>query len=373
MNRASSFEWPRLLAGSLGFLLLFLLWVRWADAIGAFSATRGWDFPAFYIAAHVNLTDLYSREAFITFGHERLAPVGMLHWPSYVRPAVFALALRPLALFSFWRAYWLWVGVGIGAYFATAYVLMRWLNLSPYVLAPFGAFMPAVFGIITGQDITVYALVMTLALILLLEEHDVAAGILLGICAYKFNLILLVPVALIAHRRWKAVATLVAAVAIEAATSALMVSPRAYVGLLRHLSEPGTEGVKIAGLRGVLVAVHHPQWFAPLATVALVACICVIYRLPLREAFCVAITGALLFGYKTAWYDCTLLVLPLAILIATGGRALRVVVSALLVVAPLWLIASDIPLNVVVETGILLVFAARPNAVWSADRLSVAV
>lgn len=347
----------RLVAGSVCFLLLLLFWVRWADAKQRSAAVRAWDFGSFYIAAHVDFDHLYSSTAFDRFGRERLAPLGMLHYPAYVRPAVFALPLRPLALFSFWTAYWMWVAVGIAAYFAAVYLILRWLGLPLYLVAPFGAFMPAIFGVITGQDPTIYTLLMALALILLVRKSDVGAGLLLGLCAYKFNLLFLVPFVLVAHRRWKALGAMAGAIGAEAAISALLASPGSYVAILRAVGGAHNLGNLFGGLRGLLILLDCEKWFAPLAVVGLVACIYLIFRLPLREGFCIALAGALLLGYKSAWYDRSLLIIPFAILIATCGRTLRIAVYALLLLAPLWMFAVGLPLNVVVETGLLLVFA----------------
>lgn len=355
MNRLPGADKLRLLGGSIGFLLLLLFWIR------VCSPTIGLDFPAFYVAAQMDFGHLYSRAAFALYAREHLALVGVTDYPPYVRPAIFAIGLKPLALFSFWPAFSAWAGIAIAAYFVNVYLLLRWLNLSLYLLAALGAFYPAMSGIVLGHDITMYTLVMTLALLLLLRERDLTAGVLLGLCAYKFNLFVLVPFVLIAHRRWKALMVMAASVTVEAGVSALLASPSSYVAILRGQTNDPTVNARLAGLRGLLVHVpHHEFWYPPLAILGLIAVLYLIRRLPLREGFCVALIGALLLGYKTAWYDCTLLIISFTTLLATTPRGFKPLLYALLLFAPIWIFQAD----VVAESALLVVFAVGGGASW---------
>ena len=61
----------------------------------------GWDFSQFYIAASIPTDSLYDRATYEQFGMDELAPLGVNYYPPYVRPAVFALPLKLLALFSY--------------------------------------------------------------------------------------------------------------------------------------------------------------------------------------------------------------------------------------------------------------------------------
>ena len=68
--------------------------------------------------------------------------------------------------------------------------IFRWLVLPTTLLPAFALFMPSMFGITTGQDSNVYLLVLVCALLLLLEGNQFAAGCLLALCAYMFNLLI---------------------------------------------------------------------------------------------------------------------------------------------------------------------------------------
>src|ERR1019366_1256745 len=56
---------------------------------------------------------------------------------------------------------------------------------------------------IMGQDTILLALCLAGALRLAEARRDVAAGLLLALCTAKPHLFVLVPLALVAHRRWK--------------------------------------------------------------------------------------------------------------------------------------------------------------------------
>src|SRR4029077_14309605 len=82
-------------AGFFGFSSIWLL-------IALRFSQTGWDFTQFYIAAHLPVQSLYEHAAFVAVGEHCLAPIGVKYYPPFVRPAVFSLALNPLALFPYW-------------------------------------------------------------------------------------------------------------------------------------------------------------------------------------------------------------------------------------------------------------------------------
>src|SRR5690349_9563564 len=65
--------------------------IGWIRAALEYPGTA-WDFPVFYIAAHLPPHSLYSRMAFATFWQEQLAPLGVRHWAPYVRLSIFPAA-----------------------------------------------------------------------------------------------------------------------------------------------------------------------------------------------------------------------------------------------------------------------------------------
>jgi hypothetical protein len=341
----------------LAFLGLSSLWLAWAVRF----AQTGWDFTQFYIAAHLPVRALYSRPAFVDFGEKSLAPLGIHYYPPFVRPAVFSLALKPLALLpSYWSAYWVWAAVGFAAYAATLFILFRWLALPKALLPAFAAFMPSLFGIITGQDANVYLLVLVGGLLLVVREEQIAGGCLLALCAYKFNLIIFLPLVLLSKARWKSLSSFGIGTASAALVSAALVSPSEYLAFLRTIPIH-TVDFTPGGIRGIAVRAGHEGWYYPCALAGAALCVYLIWKLPLVEAFCVAITGALLLTYHVTWYDCALLVLPIVVAWRGAGTATRAVLIALLLFPVLWFASKEI-LQVVAEILLLLRFAA---IVWA--------
>jgi hypothetical protein len=332
----------------------FALSSIWLIVAIRFSET-GWDFTQFYIAAHLPVSSLYNRSEFVAIGSKLLAPIGINYYPPFVRPALFALALKPLALFSYWGAYWLWVAVGFAAYLAALLILFRWLALPKNLLPAFAFFTPSLFGIVTGQDANVYLLVLVGALLLILSEREVAGGLLLALCAYKFNLLLFLPFVLIFKARWKSFFAFVIGTAAAALLSALLAPPSQYLALLRSIPQL-TIGFIPGGLRGVCIRTGHELLYFPFAAVAAAFCLYLIWKLPLVEAFCVAVTAALLLGYHVTWYDCALLVLPICVAWRNAGPKTRASLLALLVLPFLWILGKEV-FQVIAETIILFPFA----------------
>lgn len=300
----------------------------------------GWDFTQFFIVAHMPVHSIYDRAQFTQFGHNTLASLGIEYYPPYVRPAVFALFLKPLSWFSYWTAYWLWAAIGLLSYFLSALLLIRRFALPPGLLPAFALFYPGIFGIVTGQDANVYLLVLVAALGCLLDGHELAAGFLFALCCYKFNLILFVPLVLLFKARWKPLFTFVATSAAAAASSALLAPPSTYLALLRNISQE-TIGFVPGGLHGIAIRLGHERWYFPAAALGGIFCVYLIYRLPLLEAFCVAILAPLLFAYHVTWYDFALLVLPIAVAWRHSPKPVQVGLLALLLVFPAWLLGGQ--------------------------------
>jgi hypothetical protein len=311
--------------------VVMIAWVKTALQ----SSETGWDFPVFYIAANVPAHLLYSRTAFAAFWQDHLAPLGVPHWAPYVRPAVFSLFLRPLAMLPYWRALWLWVGAGLTVYFASIAILIRKFRLPGFLLPAYAGFFPALAGVIVGADATVYLLALILALILLEHRSDNLAACLLIACLCKFNLVLLVPVMLLLQRRYKALSAFGAGAILVATASFALVPFGLYVTALVETPQK-TAGFFPVGLRGFSAAIAQPWTYPVLAAAAVLLCCWLMKRLPITEAFCVAITGTLLISPYVTYYDSTLLALPLAVVFVHAGTPTRVICVALLAGTPLW-------------------------------------
>jgi hypothetical protein len=114
-----------------------------------------------------------------------------------------ALLMAPLARLPYRWAHWFWVGLNLAGFAA---LVLVWLL--PRHLVLWGAmFFPVAASIIQGQDGILLALALAGVLRLAASRRDTAAGLLLALCTAKPHLFLLVPLALIAHRRWRVVSS----------------------------------------------------------------------------------------------------------------------------------------------------------------------
>jgi hypothetical protein len=228
----------------------------------------GWDFTAFYIAANSSLQSLYDRSLAIEFGNQHLAPLGINYYPPFVRPALFSLYLRPLALLDYWPAFWVWAGISLAGYTFAVFWIARLFKLPPEVTAAHFAFFPAMWGVATGQDAGLYLLAFTAAILALGQHRDPLSGLLLAACTYKFNLVVLIPLVLLLKRRHRAFGYFAVGTFGIVLASAALADPRSYLNLLARVRQECVN-FKLGGLRGLLESYQMTVFYVP---VALVGC-----------------------------------------------------------------------------------------------------
>jgi hypothetical protein len=159
------------------------------------------DFISYYAGAKLSGTgQLRSVEAQRTISeHEAHIWIpGVL----FIRPDYYAILLRPLAWFPYLTAYWLFQAVSLAALLAFLWLFRREPNLWMFALCSIP--LAALFA--NGQDVTLLMLAFAGAVLLDRRGMPFAAGLLLSLCTVKFHLFLFVPLALIAHRRWRMIA-----------------------------------------------------------------------------------------------------------------------------------------------------------------------
>ena len=177
----------------------------------------GSDFAAFYGVSRalwqgVPATSLYDPEAF----NAAVRPFTGAMQYVWVYPPTAFLAYWPLGLLPYFTSLAVWIGGGLATYLVVAWSIL------PNRTALLGAALsPAVFiAMIHGHNGLLLATLIGGGLVLL-PTAPFTAGLLLGCAVVKPHLALLVPVALLADRRWRAVAgVVVMAVALSAIATA---------------------------------------------------------------------------------------------------------------------------------------------------------
>jgi Glycosyltransferase family 87 len=117
----------------------------------------------------------------------------------FAYPPCFLLLLAPFGLLSYPVAAFDWVLLTFAAYCAA---LRRWAPAMPWLAL---SFPPLLVNVITGQAGFLVAALFIGGMILL-PKRPLAAGLLLGLLVVKPQLGLVLPVALVAGREWRAIA-----------------------------------------------------------------------------------------------------------------------------------------------------------------------
>ena len=155
------------------------------------------DFTSFWAAGHVALSG-HASLAYDYNAHGAVeGTVTHLGKPiPFLYPPPFLLMLMPFGFHPYWLAYLLWV-LGTGAIFAAA---TRRILPASYAFGYPAAFDNVIFG--QNAFLTCSAFALGTAL---LETQPFAAGAILGLFVCKPQLALLLPVALLAGRQWRAI------------------------------------------------------------------------------------------------------------------------------------------------------------------------
>ncbi len=159
------------------------------------------DFVGLYVGARlVNTPDLYSATAARRIQFE--ITEGKAHFPalSFIRLPFYAVLLSPLGRLPYPTAYAIFQAVNLAAIAALLFLAYR---MYPDVLVLAAFSIPLLIAFANGQDVAIVAALAIGAYLLAAGGRDFAAGLLLSLGAIKIHLFVLVPVALILHRRWR--------------------------------------------------------------------------------------------------------------------------------------------------------------------------
>ncbi len=291
-------------------------------------------------------------------------------------PPIYLLMIAPLASMPYVWALALWSVLSLAAY------TLVMAKIEPCGLL-FALTFPGVYIIlVTGQNG-----LLTLALlgtgILCLERRPVLAGAAFGVCAYKPQLAILIPVFLLVTRRWKVLAAAVASLASLCLLSSAAFGWHIWPAFFHSLQStraldlerggPGWEKFQTvfgaARMWGLGVESSYLLHFAIAAMAAFVAVLIWrrTYSIDLQGAALVA--AIMLFTPYLLHYDTVLLALPIAWLAVDGLRS-RFLAGDLAILAALWfypLLALSLghhglPLTPIVVATALLVCARRVYA-----------
>lgn len=339
--------------GSFAYLQNFLLgilpFIFFAEflALIAFvpSATRGHsDFRQLYAAAHMIRAghghELYEYSAQKTFQdavvsrEEYVLP--------FLRPAYEAFIFVPFSFLPYRQAYLMFLAINLFLLVLVTRVLRPWtLNLAqiwrwlPLLLFP--AFIPVCVALMQGQDSIILVMLLATAFVLLDQQRDLGAGVLVGLGLFKFQLVIPIAGLLLIWRRGRFCAGFVVSGAVLALISLWITGVPETVAHVRSLLSVGV-GVGLApeqfrmplrvtmmaNFRGLFAGIGGT--YLQLRTVTLLTVgvsaitffalgIWLYRRRNHRDILLIATTTSVLVSYYLFVHDLSVLLLPLVIVL----------------------------------------------------------
>jgi hypothetical protein len=284
----------------------------------------------------------------------------------YIRLPFHAVLLWPLSRLPYPVAYWIWQGLAIAS-FAGFIVLWRppdtpktffWASLSTPVFVSF----------MRGQDVCFLLLVIAASAWLVRRERPFAAGAVFSLCAVKFHLFLLLPILLVAQRRWSFGKGLLAGGGILAVVSFAAAGWSWPIEFVQSATNPlfSPNGGQMPNLQGLLAGLQ----FELAIEVALSALIAwgmwvVARRTSFSYALAYALVGGLLISHHAYMLDMAVL-LPACLILSEESQRRWVRAGAMLLLVP--------PAHLAVEIGrpfssvvVLLMLALVCLALWEAQ------
>jgi len=261
----------------------------------------------------------------------------------YNHPPFEALLFVPLTYLGFFPAYLLWVVLNIAMLISCLFVLrktypeiagLKWW----FLVVAMGAFIPVATALMHGQDSLLLMLLVTLALSYLDGDSEVAAGVALAACLFKFQIA--VPMMLIlSPRRPRLLLGFLPAAATLAAISALVVGVTGatnYLKFVFFLEKSGAGGAIpaagspnlhgfIATLAGSSERSSYTMWITVAASI--VAAGFAEWMITnvdsMRLIYAIATLTAAMVSYHVLAHDLTIMVPFVLLLFATSAPPLR--------------------------------------------------
>lgn len=345
----------------------------------------GSDFITFWAASHLALLG----EPAAAFDMARIVAAEKTAVPAndgiflWHYPPSFQLVILPVSLLPYLAAYFLWALSTLGL----LAVVVRKFAPSPYALPLLVTFTGTFFNFFHGQNGFLTAALFGGGL-LLLRERPIVAGLLLGLMSYKPQFGLLIPLALIAGRHWRAFIAASGSTLALAATSWAVLGGEVWIAFWKNLpfvQEILAQGrlpwPKIpsvfVGLRTLGIGSEGAYAGQGMVAVFVAVTIAWIWRQQpaSRLAIAALIAGTPLMSPYVFDYDLALLAVPIAILawdgVARGWHAgeREILVAAFFAPA----LVSSIGYATTLQVGPLFLAALFAMAVRRALRAPAAI
>lgn len=290
----------------------------------------------------------------------------------YIRPPHYAFFLQPLAWLPLDHAFVVWLTINIALALAAWYWAFR--RFGPDALIYCAFFIPVGYGILNGQDCVFILWLMLGAWLAAEKGRDTLAGALAGATLFKFHLLTLVPVIILARKRWRMMAGYTAMGAVQVAISLWMVGVegmRSYFEILTHPELAALNpSVEMMINIGALLANLGADWVALriIAPLAVVAGLLLMERQAAMDRwFWGAATASLLITPHTYEYDAAILLVPsLLLLMKSESKPQRVIAALMVAPVPFMLTVFKSPWAIAPSLVTILFFMALTHP-WLLD------
>lgn len=242
----------------------------------------------------------------------------------FLHPAYEALLFVPLSFIPYNAAYRVWAAVNLGILGLIYYFLRPCLSdlcrIGPAWALPalLLGFMPIAFTILEGQD-SLLLLLILVASYRRIRSSEIAAGALLGLGIFRFQVLLPVVGLFLIWRGvrlvagWLAVST--AMIAISAAITGVVAQIQ-YVRLLGHMGRVSDWLLirRMPNLRSLFVASGLSLWVLVLVSSIIFSLAALVgFRQDARQRFLLSISVSVLTTYYLFLHDASILALPLLV------------------------------------------------------------
>ena len=287
----------------------------------------GGDFSHYWVASLLALkgraAEVYQPATFLAAQKQFFGVAVPLIW---LYPPTYLMMVLPLALLHYLVSLGLWLSFTLAGFV----LVVRRIAPSSLTLGLALAFPGTFQNLIHGQNGFLSALLLGAGL-LFLDQAPVTAGILFGLLSFKPHFVVLIPLALAAGRRWRALLSMALCCGGLVVASFLVLGADAWAAFLHNLpgmlqvieTEKLAEGIsiltpKMPTLLSAVLLIGGPSWLALTlqASVMVATAVIVVWvwsrEVPAAERAAVLVLCILLFPPYEFLYDLAILALPLA-------------------------------------------------------------
>jgi alpha-1,2-mannosyltransferase len=370
------------------FLAISLAGLVWLAASPIGPRWSGSDFVGFWVPANLaaagHATAIYDQRLFAML--QQAISGGSDTYLPWIYPPTFLLLIMPLGALSYKTAFVVWMTAALTVYWLA---LRRLAGRETLIVAL--AFPGVMICIYNGHAEILLAGLLGGAMFFL-DRRPYVAGLLIGLCAVKPHLFLLVPVALVAAIRWRPMVSAACLVLLSAAISAAVFGADLWRDFFMTVSDLGDGAVRNSGSLGIVLAKQQSvlafglRFGTPILALSLQVAVMALAgwavaitwarNRSLGERSMVLCCGTLLASPYLFDYDLVLLAVPIAI-VAREGLANGFPPWQKSLLSALWLTPAlaracsyyvDLPATVILLGLSIAIYTVRPGRIEDDSR-----